>query len=221
MSARVQAVLWDLDDTLLETLPARMVSLAHAYDVTVGGSIDALALWRSHRGGTLEALGQRLLGDDYMRLVTAYRDHYYGSNRSAPPFTGIPEVLAEFHDAGVPMAVVTSKISWGAVEELQSANLLQYFAAVIGADDTEQNKPDPEPVYAALDRLVLTAGPDVLFIGDSPADMFAGTNAGCTPVAATWGTLDEELLLDTSPRIVVRSPIEVIVLLHGLEVASD
>jgi phosphoglycolate phosphatase-like HAD superfamily hydrolase len=53
----------------------------------------------------------------------------------------VPEVLATLHHEGIPMAVVTSKISWGAVEELQNSGLLQYFAAVIGADDTEQNKP--------------------------------------------------------------------------------
>ena len=40
MSAAIQAILWDLDDTLLNTLPARMASLAHAYSVTVGGVID-------------------------------------------------------------------------------------------------------------------------------------------------------------------------------------
>lgn len=220
MSRSIQAVLWDLDDTLLNTLPARMLSLAHAYEVTIGGSIDALALWRSHRGGTLEALGQRLLGVDYMRFVRAYREHYYASARQIPPFEGVPEVLAAFHHEGLPMAVVTSKISWGAVEELQNSGLLQYFAAVIGADDTEQNKPDPEPVFAALDRLMLEPGPRVILVGDSPADIFAASNAGCTSVAATWGTLDEELLLDTSPKAIVRAPVDVVELVRGLEDAS-
>ncbi len=219
MSGQVQAVLWDLDDTLLHTLPARMVSLAHAYEVTIGGSFDPLACWRSHRGGTLEALGKQFLGDDYLRFVNAYRNHYFGSVRDNPPFEGITEVLAAFQHDGIPMAVVTSKISWGAVEELQSAGLLQYFAAVIGADDTEKNKPDPEPVFAALDRLMLDPGPEVLFIGDSPADMFAALNAGCTPVAATWGTIDEEMLMETSPKVVVRAPVELVELVRGPGVA--
>ena len=213
-------MLWDLDDTILHTLPVRMVSLAHAYEVTIGGSIDALALWRSHRGGSLESLGLRLLGNDYMRFVNAYRDHYFGNQHDVPPFDGVPEVLATFHHEGIPMAVVTSKISWGAIEELQNSGLLQYFAAVIGADDTEQNKPDPEPVFAALDRLMLEPGPQVLFVGDSPADIFAASNAGCTSVAATWGTLDEELLVDTSPNVIVRAPAELVELVRGMEVAG-
>lgn len=215
----LQAMLWDLDDTVLNTLPARILSLAHAYEMTVGGSVDALELWRSHRGGTLEALGQRLLGADGPRFVAAYREHYYGQQKQVPPFEGIEEVLSTCYEHGIPMAVVTSKISWGAVDELQDAGLLKYFAAVIGADDTEQNKPDPAPVFAALDRLYLMASEEVLFIGDSPADMFAASNAGCTPVAATWGTLDEGLLMDTSPAEVVRAPLDILELVRARLVA--
>jgi phosphoglycolate phosphatase-like HAD superfamily hydrolase len=75
-------------------------------------------------------------------------------------------------------------------------------------------------VFAALDRLMLEPGPQVLFIGDSPADIFAASNAGCTSVAATWGTLDEDLLMDTSPQVVVRAPVEVVELVRGLGDAS-
>lgn len=210
------AVFWDLDDTLLETLPARMQALAHAYAQCLGGSTDPLALWRSHRGGSLEALGQRLLGDDGPRFVEAYREYYYNLPRRPGAFDGVRPALEACREAGVEMAVVTAKISWGAVEELAGAGLLEYFAAVIGADDTEHHKPDPEPVFAAMDRLLVTDASQVVFVGDSPADIFAARNAGATPVAATWGTLDEELLLDAAPKFVARRPGEVLAVLATL-----
>ena len=107
-----KALLWDLDDTLLNTLPGRMKALAHAYETVVGGSTDPLALWISHRGGTLEDLGRRLAGDDYQRFATVYRDRYYTLERNIVAYEGIEPVLEAFLEAEIPMAVVTSKVAW-------------------------------------------------------------------------------------------------------------
>lgn len=205
------AVLWDMDDTLLNTLPGRMLALAHAHEVCLGSKTDPEALWRSHRGGSLEAMGKRLMGErDYMTFVKAYRDFYYSLDRNINPFPGVVEVLDAFREAAIPMAVVTSKIAFGAVEELTSTGLLQYFQVVVGADDTDTHKPDPAPVYEALDRMVIDAGPKVIFVGDSPADMWAARNAGVRSVAALWGALDVELLLDTVPDHTAKTPVEVL-----------
>ncbi|MGK2964667.1 MAG: HAD family hydrolase [Tepidiformaceae bacterium] len=209
----MKALLWDLDDTLLNTLPARMDALETAYKACFGTTVDALALWRSHRGGTLEALGQRLMGDDWRTFVTAYRDVYYAIPDRGVAFPGVEEVLAEVEAAEIPMAVVTSKISHGAIEELARAGVLRYFHAVVAFDDTDEHKPDPAPIYEALDRIVLDPGADVVFIGDSPADVFAARNAGCWSIGALWGTLDEELLRDATPDQIAARPSEVPLLL--------
>jgi HAD superfamily hydrolase (TIGR01509 family) len=206
----VKAILWDLDDTLLDTLPGRMRALACAYQQCLGECVDPLALWRSHRGGTLEDLGRRLLGDGYARFTTAYRNCYYGRARGAiRPYDGIEPILAGYLEAGVPMAVVTSKVAWGATDELAEARLLQYFRAVVGFDDCDRHKPDPEPILTALERLVVDNPGEAVFVGDSPADMFAARNAGCRSIAALWGTLDAGLLLDTAPDAVAHHPRDV------------
>ena len=202
----MKAVLWDLDDTILNTLPGRMRALEHAYGETVGGWTDPEALWRSHRGGTLEAMGTRLLGDDGPRFVASYRGFYYNHVNRAAPFDGVVAVLEACRELSLPLGVVTSKISWGATEELESAGLLGFFAAVVGCDDTEEHKPDPAPIFEAMHRLLVDDPAQVAMVGDSPADMFAARNAGCTSIAATWGSLDIELLLDTSPVYVARTP---------------
>jgi len=202
----MKALLWDLDDTLLDTLPWRMASLEHAYLACMGSRVDAVALWRSHRGGTLESLGRLLLGDDFRRFTTAYRDHYYSQRRAVQPFAGVEEVLAECVAAGLPMAVVTSKVAWGATEELLESGLLRYFQCVVGFDDTERHKPDPEPILTALERMCIDDVDCVAFVGDSPADIWAARNAGCHSVAALWGTLDAELLTDAMPDFRARTP---------------
>jgi HAD superfamily hydrolase (TIGR01549 family) len=211
----MRAVLWDLDDTLLDTLSARMRALNYAYAQCLGGPVDPLELWKSHRGGSLEALGQRLLGADAQKFTTAYRNYYYGQEHRVAVFPGVEEVLTALQEHGLLLAVVTSKISWGATEELEEAGLLRFFRAVVGHDDVERAKPDPAPIFEAMSRIVVDDPADVLFVGDSPADMFAARNAGCIPVAATWGTVDRELLLDTSPAFVAQRPADVLAALSG------
>lgn len=203
----MRAIFWDLDDTVLNTLPGRMEALRHAYEQCVGGDIDPLAMWKSHRGGSLEALGKRLLGDDWQRFAETYRDYYYNRDGAPPaPFDGVQAVLDEALASGLQLAVVTSKISWGAVDELERAGLLSYFRTVVGHDDVERPKPDPDPIFEAMARLVLDDAAQVLFVGDSPADVWAARNAGCTSVAATWGTVDPEALIEAGPTYVARTP---------------
>lgn len=209
MSMR-SAVLWDLDDTILDTLPKRMRALEHAYEVCLGSKTDPLALWRSHRGGSLEALGERLLGADGPRFVAAYRERYYADTAPVAVHEGVEPLLAACAAHSVPMAVVTNKISWGATEELSRTGLLGYFGAVVGPDDTERQKPDPEPVFAALERLLVDEVAGAVFVGDSPADIFAARNAGCVSAAALWATLDEELVLDAAPDHLARHPMDLL-----------
>ena len=215
----MKAVLWDLDDTVLNTLPGRMRALKYTYETCVGGWVDAFELWKSHRGGSLETLGQRLVGDDYRRFAETYRKHYYSQYREAEIFPGVLDVLEELDRDGIVLGIVTSKISWGATEELERARLLHLFRAVVGHDDTDRAKPDPEPIFEAMRRIVIDDPAQVVFVGDSPADMFAARNAGCISVAATWGTLDRELLLDAAPNHVAAEPEQVLELVRAATVA--
>jgi HAD superfamily hydrolase (TIGR01509 family) len=209
----VSVILWDLDDTLLDTLAGRMQALCHAHETLLGTKVDPEALWRSHRGGTLEELGRRLLGDDYRKFATVYRERYYGLVRDIRPYQGVEPVLRSFHEAGFQMGVVTSKLSWGATEELTTAGILQYFHTIVGSDDTDTHKPDPEPIHAALDRMLADDPSAAVFIGDSPADVWAARNAGIRSIAALWGTLDSELLLDATPDFTAKTPGEVLTIL--------
>lgn len=206
----MNAILWDMDDTLLDTIAGRMIALAHAHETMLGTKVDPIELWRSHRGGSLEAMGQRLVGDDWATFARIYRERYYSLVRDIRPYEGVEAVLRYFHGAEVPMGVVTSKVSYGAVDELTTAGLLGFFHSVVGADDTEQHKPDPEPVFHALDRMMVDDFERVLFVGDSPADIWAARNAGVKSVAALWGTIDSELLLDAMPDYTAKTPGEVL-----------
>jgi AHBA synthesis associated protein len=74
-------------------------------------------------------------------------------------------------------------------------------------------------VYEALDRLLIDVSPSVILVGDTPADIWAAKNAGIRSVAALWGTLDAELLLDAMPDYTAKTPGEVVAAFAG-EAAS-
>jgi HAD superfamily hydrolase (TIGR01509 family) len=203
----MKAVLWDLDDTLLDTLPGRMDALRHAFQHCLGRAVDPLEVWRSHQGGTLEALARSLLGEDHATFSTAYREHYYGNaERSIALYPGIEAMLEELRSHGLVLGVVTSKISWGARAELERSGLLPFFGAIVGHDDVARPKPEPDPIFEAMRRLDIESADEVLFVGDSPADIRAAHAARCAGVAALWGTIDRDLLLATLPKFLAEEP---------------
>lgn len=212
----MKAIFWDLDDTLLDSVQPRMDALAYAYQQCLGRQIDPAAVWRAHHGRTLESLGNELLGAEGHRFVEVYRAHYYESDHRIDAYTGIRDALTYTAAHGLRHAVVTSKVSWGAIDELTEAGLLTFFEAVVGYDDTELHKPDPEPIYSAMKRLSIDSPSDIVFIGDSPADMQAARNAGCRSVAALWGTLDRGLLLGADPDFQAETPTELGSVFNGL-----
>jgi pyrophosphatase PpaX len=84
------------------------------------------------------------------------------------------------------MALVTSKAGDIAARSLAHVGLERLMDAVISAESTKRNKPHPEPVLLACERLGVSPA-DALFVGDSPHDVEAGKAAGVRTVAALWG----------------------------------
>lgn len=206
----VRAVFWDLDDTVLDTLPGRVDALAGAYEECLGTRPDALALWREHSGRTLEDLGRELLGDDAPLFVERYRSRYYALDVALRPFPGVVETLDALRAEGLQLAVVTSKATWGATGELTRARLLDRFATVVGWHDSVRHKPEPEPLIVAMERLRIDDPGTVAYVGDAPSDVRAARAAGCRAIGATWGSLDARRMRAERPDLLAHRPADVI-----------
>ena len=206
----MRAVFWDLDDTVLNTLPGRMEALAGTYEDCLGTRPDPEKVWREHNGRTLEALSRELLGDHWLRFAERYREIYYAIDFDPEPFAGIVETLDAMRADGLDLAVVTSKISWGATGELTRMGLLDRFATVVGHDDCERHKPEPDPLFVAMERMVLDEPSQIAYVGDTPADVKAARAAGCHAIGATWGSLAPERLEAEEPDLLAEHPSEVL-----------
>jgi len=120
------------------------------------------------------------------------------------PYPGALEVVRALKAAGAALGVVTSRRTAMAQRTLACCGLAGDFDVLIGADDVVKAKPDPEPVYLALERLGLPSAADrTLLVGDSPFDIRAGRAAGTRTAAVLWGPFAREALLAEGPDHVV------------------
>lgn len=213
---RFTAVLWDLDDTLVDSMPARVQALSRVFrDVSIE-SVDPRGLLLSLEG-TLDESLRRLavsLGrpaDLYERFKSIYWTKAAGSLRLYP---GVEAVLDELSQRGVLLAVVTQKarvlevegVAAGASVELEDLGLTSRFPVVIGINDVREAKPHPEGILKALE--LLDVQPErALMVGDTVTDMAAAMAAGCWACLATWGIPDgTDRASRSSPDVVAETP---------------
>lgn len=206
----VQAVLFDLDGTLLDTYRLILESFRHATREVLGAPLpDAVLMAKV--GMPLAEEVKDFTDDPALQaeLVRVYRAHNERvHDELVRVFPGVPEMLGELGDCDVRMGVVTSKRSDLAQRGLEVCGLGGRFEFVIGSDMCARHKPDPEPVLLGCARLEVD--PAVCaYVGDSPFDIVAGNAAGCASIAATWGMFSEEDLVAAAPARVAHAPAEV------------
>lgn len=97
-------------------------------------------------------------------------------------FSGVHELLSFLQKEKILSGVVSNKNGDMLREEAQSLGLSSYFQCLVGSYDTIKDKPHPLPLLYALEKVHLTPGHDIWFVGDSLADVLCAHHAGCVPV---------------------------------------
>jgi pyrophosphatase PpaX len=105
------------------------------------------------------------------------------------------DVIVQLHEGGRRLGVVTAKRR--ATVELAFARvpIAHLFDTVVGGDETEKHKPDPEPLLLAARRLGIDPA-TAAYVGDSPFDIRAAKAAGMFAVAVTWGRIHDRSRLE-------------------------
>jgi pyrophosphatase PpaX len=92
----------------------------------------------------------------------------------------------------VELAIVTSRLQWGADWSAEILGIESYFTAILGVEATEKHKPNPEPALLALEKLGVKAE-DAAFIGDAAVDIACGKAADMKTIGVGWGVLGDKL----------------------------
>jgi phosphoglycolate phosphatase len=212
---RFEAVLLDLDGTLIDTLPdiadatnAMLADLGHGpLNQTVVGTLI---------GKGTENLVQRVLNElidathaatpeQVQHALGRFIHHYQRLNGvHSRVYPGTVEGLDAFAQAGVPMAVVTNKMYDFAVPLLERTGLLPYFRFVVGGDTCARKKPDPLPFLHACEKLNVRPQ-KALAIGDSVNDAVAARTAGMAVLAVPYGYNEGHSVHDLNVNAIVAS----------------
>jgi len=192
-----RAILFDLDDTLLDSFDARVEALQSVFRHAEIHHPTAEEFLRSLYGGQLEGALTKLATSRGLEfnLFEHYRRTYWLKRPGTINlYPGIKTVLEELHLRGVKLGVVTQKIRVfeieehrvGASEELAELGIADLFSVIVGFEDVKNHKPHPEGISLAVSRLGVSPG-ETLVVGDSAADIEAALAAKCWSCHATWG----------------------------------
>lgn len=188
-----RAILFDLDGTLLDSIPLILASFRHTVAAHGRSPIDDDA-WLSSIGQPLTVQLRGIARDaaELGAMLTTYREYFIAHHDEyVRAFPGIPQALASLKGRGVRMGVVSGKVRRGIERGLRHTGLMPLFDVLVGADDHPEHKPSPAPLILARERL----GVDVTaYVGDAPGDMEAARRAGMRAVACLWGPFERTAL---------------------------
>lgn len=122
-------------------------------------------------------------------------------------YPGMREVLDEAKASGWALGIFTGKGRSSALATLDHLQLTDSFDVIITSDDVARPKPAPDGVRLAA-RHVATTPALTWFVGDNPADIISGNEAGAITFAALWGAFDREQTRNAHPAYVLTSPLE-------------
>lgn len=189
--ATFQAVLFDLDGTLLDTAP----DLAGAInDMRLERGLQAMPLAElspmcsfGGRGMLGKGLGLRPEDDGYRAAYEAFIEVYRRRmTRDTRPFDGMRELVRQIVATGWQWGVITNKVEALARPLMDHMAFDPAPACVIGGDSAGVAKPDPAPMLLACERI----GADparCVYVGDSDRDIAAGQAAGMATVGVAYG----------------------------------
>jgi len=190
----VKAVLFDLDGTLVDSLP-ELYHGVHTVLSDMGLKAPSQEAVGAMIGRGILVLVQRLcaaLGiaveseqgrDLFDRLLKAWSE---SGGRHMAFYPGVIEGAEQLKDKGIRVALVTNKQRSLTVEFLQSRGLESLFDTVVAGDDCPNNKPAPDMLIRAMTEMNVCASETVM-VGDSRNDALAGRAAGVSVALVETG----------------------------------
>ncbi|MBN1846303.1 MAG: HAD-IA family hydrolase [Sedimentisphaerales bacterium] len=213
-----QAVVFDLDGTLVDTLRdiAGSVNVALRRYQQPGHPVES---YRRRVGDGNRVLIQRSLAADKQHLLEAvlqmqldyYAGHFCVFSR---PYPGIEPLLAALKERGLKLAVLSNKPD-RFLRPLMGALFGEgLFDILQGQIPDVPLKPDPTSVLAVLARLGVS--PDrAVYVGDSGVDMQTARRAGLFAVGAGWGFRDRDELEQNGAQAWIERPGQLLELVPG------
>lgn len=212
---RYNAVIFDLDGTLLDTLDDLRNAVNYALE-QMGFARRSREEVKAFVGNGVAKLMERSVPagtspQDTAKALGIFKSYYASHSKElTAPYPGIPETLKALRNRGCRLAVVSNKFD-AAVKDLAR----DYFPGLmdLAAGENEAigvpKKPDPTMVLQTLEGLGVSPERAV-YVGDSDVDLQTAKNAGLPCISVTWGFRDREFLLQQGATTLISHPRELL-----------
>lgn len=215
MFDKVEAVLFDLDGTLIDSAP----DLGAAADkMRTDRGLTSLPLehYRHMAGAGARgmigiAFGMAPEHPDFEAMKEEFFVNYENCmTERTQIFEGVVDMVASLVALGMPWGVVTNKSSRFTDPLTSSMPLFATAGTIVSGNTTPHAKPHPEPLYEAARRLAVDPSRCV-YVGDDERDIVAGLAAGMGTVAATYGYLGQQADISRwNAHLQIDSPIDLL-----------
>ncbi len=185
-----KAVVFDLDGTLIDSLPDLAAALNRSLARHGRGPVPLPDV------GPMVGDGAKVLlqkgyatfdlsptAEDEAVFLADYEVHVTDLTE---PYAGIPEALAALTAEGYVLGLCTNKPEVSARKVLAALDLDRFFPVVIGGDATPYRKPDPRHLAAVLSAMSIDKQ-DAVMVGDHANDIATASGLGVPSVFVTWG----------------------------------
>lgn len=177
---------FDLDGTLVDSLNGLKMCYRRALD-ELGLEYDP----KDVSGFTTESLRSTydrfdtpdVSYEEFEKLI--YREYGKTLDPNSLPYPDTFPALRELKSRGASMCIATKSLHGRARNVLEMHGLIDCFDHIIGYDDVEVQKPDPECLELCISRYDGIGKEDVVFVGDSDIDVIAAESFGVDSVYIT------------------------------------
>ncbi|MCF0116637.1 MAG: HAD family hydrolase [Bacilli bacterium] len=211
----INAVIFDLDGTLLNTLSDLTDSLNVAlqeYNFPTRTNEEV----KEFLGGGIRVLVHRALkehphseSDEKNVLAKMHEEYDCRKMHKTNAYLGVPELIRDLKALNIKTAVLTNKLDDDAKDIIYHYFGEDAFDVICGKKDGMLPKPDPTSLFELIKELRMHQE-EVIFVGDSDVDMQTALNAGVKKIGVLWGYRELNILQAYEPDYLVNEPNEIL-----------
>jgi len=191
--AFMQAVLFDLDGTLVDTAPDFVLAANKLRQQLGKAPLPAAIIAAQVTNGAIAVAKLAFDADEHhadfenyrQALLDSYQQHL---GAASAPYDGLLNLLQTLEERGIAWGVVTNKPVFFAHSLMETLGIRERCATLICPDHVKQPKPAPEGLVLAAKELGIEAS-RCIYVGDHLRDIEAGNAASMSTIAVSYGYL--------------------------------
>lgn len=214
---KYEAVIFDLDGTLLNTLEDLRNSVNYSLRL-YGMAERSMEEIRHFVGNGVQRLMELSVEEGcpqetFEQVFSVFKEHYaVHCNDKTGLYPGIEALLSELKRKGFSMAIVSNKYYEG-VQILKEQYFKEYLSVAIGEKEGIRKKPAPDTVLEAL-KILDIPKEKAVYVGDSEVDIATAKNTGMDCITVAWGFRTRAEQEKAGAEVFVQKPEEILELLY-------